>query len=152
MGAKAPQPAPNRRPDGTIDPAYRKPEPSPPPPPPRHPTPSGWQRADADAPLLPQMRRARAEGARAASGESKPEAEPPALPFTLDVNDTVKVKLKPNGMRIYLDHYDNRLMPKVDADGYTKFQLWQLMAIFGPHIHLACDPPFETTIVVGPDF
>jgi hypothetical protein len=33
MGAKAPTPAPNRRPDGSIDPTYRLPPASPAPPP-----------------------------------------------------------------------------------------------------------------------
>lgn len=35
MGAKEPTPAPNRKPDGSIDKTYVKPNPSPPPPPKR---------------------------------------------------------------------------------------------------------------------
>lgn len=45
MGHKKPQPAPNRRADGSIDPDYVKPRPSPPPPPKREEarTPAQWE-------------------------------------------------------------------------------------------------------------
>jgi hypothetical protein len=33
-----------------------------------------------------------------------------------------------------------------DADGWSEWQLWEVMQVFGPSIYLAGKPPFDTTI------
>ena len=37
---------------------------------------------------------------------------------------------------------------KRDEEGYTSFQLWDLMNIFGPYLTLGTDIPFETDIIL----
>lgn len=82
--------------------------------------------------------------------------------MTINLNDKVKVKLTDHGKDIYYHQYDELneklkpygckflepRMPDVDADGYTTFQLWQLMNLYGPHIHMTSPLPFETNIVI----
>lgn len=76
-----------------------------------------------------------------------------------NVNDYVRVKLKPNGREILRKKHEllNARYPKAklhyrepleDSDGWSKWQLWELMSKFGEHIHLGCDAPFETTIEI----
>ncbi len=73
----------------------------------------------------------------------------------LNVNNNVKVKLTDKGreiLRKYLlgwgyrvpDWYDSH----TDSDGYTVFQLHEVMHIFGPHTYNGCEIPFETTILI----
>ena len=63
----------------------------------------------------------------------------------INLNETVKVKLTDHGKDIYYHQFDNLnktfgrqickpSMPKVDADGYTTFQLWCFMELYGDHI------------------
>ena len=70
------------------------------------------------------------------------------------VNDMVKVKLTDVGKDIFYHQFDdlnemyNEVMikpryPEVDDEGFTKFQLWHLMNIYGPHLRLGGDAPFE---------
>lgn len=65
----------------------------------------------------------------------------------INLNEVVKVKLTDLGKDIYYHRYDefNRQhgrivckpsFPKVDAEGYTKFQLWHFMEIYGEHMGL----------------
>lgn len=58
-------------------------------------------------------------------------------------NDYVKVKLTPEGANIYYHQFDNicnlspefkRTLPQIDENGFTKFQLWRLMELYGPKI------------------
>ena len=35
---------------------------------------------------------------------------------------------------------------KYDDEGYSEFQMWHLMSIFGSYLFNGCDIPFETTI------
>lgn len=73
-----------------------------------------------------------------------------------NVNDIVRVKLKPKGqailMRNCLKLYDETgsflQPPAADDEGYTAFQLWQLMETFGPHTSMGEEPCFETTILL----
>lgn len=37
-------------------------------------------------------------------------------------------------------------LTKTDEDGYSKFQLWELIEIFGPYMTLCSELPFKTTI------
>jgi len=72
-----------------------------------------------------------------------------------NINDYVFVKLTDRGREIHRIHYERVFPdhpdivyqePEVDADGESKFQLWDLMTIFGEHMYLGCNPPIETDI------
>lgn len=68
----------------------------------------------------------------------------------LNLNSIVKVKLTDRGKDVYYHQYAgiNKLriergmdpitprMPEVDSEGYTKFQLWHFMKVFGEHMRL----------------
>lgn len=40
--------------------------------------------------------------------------------------------------------------PVEDSDGWSSWQLWNLMQELGPHIYIGCEIPFETTIEFEP--
>lgn len=69
------------------------------------------------------------------------------LKHSMNLNENIKVRLTDFGKDIYYHQYDklnNRKgrvvceprMPKVDADGYTKFQLWEFMRVYGKYMHI----------------
>ena len=71
-----------------------------------------------------------------------------------NVNELVKVKLTDVGKDIFYHQFDELNVmckevviepryPKVDADGFTEFQLWDLMNTYGPHLKVGCNVPFE---------
>ena len=74
-------------------------------------------------------------------------------PTKLNLNERVKVKLTPIGAEIYYHQYDDinkkinencgkkvePIMPQIDKDGYTEFQLWHFMELYGQHIGI-CKP------------
>jgi hypothetical protein len=80
----------------------------------------------------------------------------------VNINEYVKVKLNPNGIKVLEDERNelNRriearggkgfgpYVPQVDEEGYTKFQLWHLMRIFGSHVDMGFEPVFETEILL----
>lgn len=75
----------------------------------------------------------------------------------ININDSVKVKLNETGMYILRENHLKlkESFPNLgefndarDEDGYMKFQLWDLMQTFGPHIDLCHAPPFDTTIIL----
>jgi len=64
-----------------------------------------------------------------------------------NVNENVRVKLTPTGKDILRKKFDlaHERMPQVfkefslpeeDAQGFSKWQMWQLFADFGEHIYL----------------
>ena len=53
----------------------------------------------------------------------------------LNINDTVKVKLTQAGFQIACDAGYQNTATNIDVDGYSSFQLWILMEIFGPHLY-----------------
>ena len=64
-----------------------------------------------------------------------------------NLNDTIKVKLTDYGKTIYRTYletvnicYGKNVIkdtePIVDADGYSKFQLWSFMNTFGAYIYI----------------
>lgn len=68
----------------------------------------------------------------------------------INLNDTIKVKLTPYGAEIYYKQFDklNKQyekeickphMPQIDKDGYTEFQLWNFIELYGEHIGI-CKP------------
>ena len=80
-----------------------------------------------------------------------------------NANNIVKVKLTEYGLKILeKSHYEmlKRMTPesaklvgpfqapKVDENGYSEFQLWQLMYYFGPYMYNFSNQPFETDILI----
>ena len=62
------------------------------------------------------------------------------MPAQFNLNDDVKVKLTDHGRDLLAK---KRLTRQPDEAGYTKFQLWELMNIFGEHFYNGCSIPFE---------
>lgn len=68
----------------------------------------------------------------------------------INLNETIKVKLTPYGAEIYYKQFDELnkkygreickpQMPRIDKDGYTEFQLWNFIELYGQHIGM-CKP------------
>lgn len=66
----------------------------------------------------------------------------------INLNEVVKVKLTDYGKEIYYHRFDkvNELagrevckpsFPKADADGYSRFQLWDFIHLYGSYIGMA---------------
>lgn len=75
--------------------------------------------------------------------ECLPSAQPE--PIRINLNETIKVKLTDWGKEIYYHQYDriNQIagsdickpkFPKEDENGYTEFQLWRFMELYGEHM------------------
>ena len=73
-------------------------------------------------------------------------------PVLFNINCQVKVKLTEFGKNLWLERYRRyNIEPspmKVDENGYTSFQLWDLMYLFGEHVGIGKDLPFETEILI----
>lgn len=73
----------------------------------------------------------------------------------MNINDPVWIKITPRGEQILHEHYQSLNMPtpefKKNWDGFTKFQLWEVMNYFGAHMHNGADVPFETEINLSYD-
>lgn len=78
------------------------------------------------------------------------ESKETEKPTKINLNETIKVKLTPYGAEIYYKQFDevNKKrgreickphMPRIDKDGYTEFQLWHFMELYGEHIGM-CKP------------
>ena len=61
----------------------------------------------------------------------------------ININQFIKVKLTDYGQQIHIKHYDKYLksifpesknIPVKDENGYTKYQLWEFMNIFGAYV------------------
>ena len=68
----------------------------------------------------------------------------------INMNEIIKVKLTPYGAEIYYKQFDELnkqcgreickpQMPRIDKDGYTEFQLWHFIELYGEHIGM-CKP------------
>lgn len=79
------------------------------------------------------------------------------IPF--NVNEYTLVKLTPTGiaeLKRQHDEFQPKLPPsarcdfsvKVDANGYTKFQMWDLMKRLGTLCGMCRPEPFETNILI----
>ena len=64
-----------------------------------------------------------------------------------NMNDNVKIKITEHGREL-LSNGSFEHLYKEDDNGWSKWQLWHVMEIFGPHISLGCTPPFETEIEI----
>lgn len=77
-----------------------------------------------------------------------------------NINDSVKVKLNDHGREILkqkhemlfkvlgIPRYREFVPPQEDEQGWSKWQLWDLMQTFGTHISLGSKVPFETEIEI----
>lgn len=92
------------------------------------------------------------------------ESKETEKPTKINLNDRVKVKLTPLGAEIYYHQYDEvnkrikenggtelePMMPQIDKDGYTEFQLHHFISLYGEHIGM-CKPnviePLDIIIV-----
>lgn len=66
-----------------------------------------------------------------------------------NLNEHIKVKLTARGKEIYRSYYDND-PPTLDYDddGYAKFQMWDFMRIFGPHMNMGLGLVCETNVKI----
>ena len=73
------------------------------------------------------------------------ESKETEKPTKINLNETIKVKLTPLGAEIYYKQFDELnkqygreickpQMPQIDKDGYTEFQLWNFIELYGQHI------------------
>lgn len=74
-----------------------------------------------------------------------------------NINDTVKVKLTEHGKKIHREDWDSVFgnnsnftytPPREDENGYSSWQMWELMRWFGNHCRIGFDNPFETDILL----
>lgn len=72
-----------------------------------------------------------------------------------NINFYVRVKLTDEGRRIHRENWDKLFSlkpgfeyrpPKEDEDGWSKFQLWELMREFGESVGCGMECPFDTEI------
>lgn len=69
-----------------------------------------------------------------------------------NLNESVYVRLNNTGRNIYKNHMQSLYInlstePEVDENGYTKFQLWDLMHIFGEYMSLGLPTPFDKNCI-----
>jgi hypothetical protein len=66
----------------------------------------------------------------------------------ININEWVKVKLTDYGWEVLWERGHN-IYVKTDAEGYSKFQLWDLMNIFGHTLYLGNPKaPFEAGEII----
>ncbi|MDP2599095.1 MAG: hypothetical protein Q8P49_04680 [Candidatus Liptonbacteria bacterium] len=73
--------------------------------------------------------------------------------LSFNVNDEVEVRLTEAGKRIYRQHHGEisrkaswniAIREPQEQEGWSCFQMWVLMEIFGPHMHMGTpEAPFE---------
>jgi hypothetical protein len=72
--------------------------------------------------------------------------------LSFNINDCVRVKLTEKGKKMLAEHCGGEIPDWYDTyykyDEWYQFQLWDLMNIFGSHIHMGSDNPFETNILI----
>ncbi|MDQ0492754.1 hypothetical protein [Paenibacillus brasilensis] len=81
--------------------------------------------------------------------------------FKINFNEYVKVKLTETGLKILreqcneLNSYIGQrggskvfgIHNKTDDEGYTRFQIWDLINTFGTHLTMGLPEPFESTMI-----
>lgn len=89
--------------------------------------------------------------------EELPSAQPE--PIRINLNEPIKVKLTDWGKEIYYHQYDrtNQIagreickpkFPKEDEDGYTEFQLWCFIELYGDHMGMTLPNVIEPLEIV----
>lgn len=84
------------------------------------------------------------------------------MKVVVNLNETVRFKLTEHGKEVYRAQFDelneflkskraplcHRPEPDIDAEGYTKMQLWSFMGVFGPHTGVGLKPCIEPIEIV----
>jgi hypothetical protein len=84
------------------------------------------------------------------------------MDFKVNINESVKVKVNELGKSILInrrkelnERIESRggkglgeFQLKTDDEGYTTFQLWELMNTFGAVLTMGFEVPFETDIII----
>lgn len=75
----------------------------------------------------------------------------------ININDYVYVQLTDLGKQIYDSYFFNFNRKygveikapelKMDKEGYSAFQIWDLMQIFGPEMRIGLNPTFKDNIL-----
>ena len=89
--------------------------------------------------------------------ENLPSAQPE--PIRINLNEPIKVKLTDWGKEIYYHQYDrvNQIagreickpkFPKEDENGYTEFQVWCFMELYGEHMGMTLPNVIEPLEIV----
>lgn len=89
--------------------------------------------------------------------KSLPSTQPE--PIRINLNEPIKVKLTDWGKEIYYHQYDrtNQIagrkicepkFPKVDENGYTEFQLWCFIELYGEHMGMTLPNVIEPLEIV----
>lgn len=74
----------------------------------------------------------------------------------LNINEEVLIKLTDKGRAIHRQWHENLIpgytyTPPVENEhGYSVWQLWMVMQVFGKHLSNGFDIPFETEIILKP--
>ena len=63
-------------------------------------------------------------------------------------NYNIKVKLRPEGIKIFEEYYDYRIVPKIDDDGYAKMQMHEFMNIFGNTMQMGREPVVDLYFII----
>ena len=73
----------------------------------------------------------------------------------VNINDSVRVRLTDHGRKLHREHWDRFVgdaypyrAPEEDEQGWSGWQLWDLMSVFGEHMCMAGPLPFETEIEI----
>ena len=81
---------------------------------------------------------------------------PQTIPF--NVNQYVRVRLTDTGRKVHAEHYQRHVgnvfpyqPPVEDADGWSKWQMWELANIFGGSMYIGCEVPFMPDIEIEVD-
>jgi repressor LexA len=82
--------------------------------------------------------------------------------MTFNINDYVKVRLTDVGRQLHRKNWEDIIPetplkieflnkyqpPSEDNNGWSEWQMWDLMSEFGRYMYLNCNPPFETEIEI----
>lgn len=77
---------------------------------------------------------------------------------SFNINDYIKVKLTSYGCKTHIEYYSKYLpkslmlnpknyMPVIDEEGFTKYQLWEFMNIFGEHMTMTAEQVIQNNLI-----
>lgn len=67
---------------------------------------------------------------------------------TFNMNNLATVKLTDEGEKIYRKHFtDYPTLMKMKDDKTVTTHLWEFFHIFGEHIYMGCQTPFENNLI-----
>jgi len=74
--------------------------------------------------------------------------------ISFNINSSVKVKLTKHGKEVYREWFEKLdlpvkqqfQLPTEDEEGYSTWQMWHLMRVFGNEMGMECELCFNTVI------